>query len=154
MLQLHFQGVWTVNGKNTQRQISLHVTSRVSWQAKHRDQRKQGFRLRLTIPLGKPHGKVTPNRPPLLPQNQLHCQTIKISKHQFSAVPHQQCHTAFVGPICLVWSHSRFRQWEGKTTTLKLAAKSPLEHSSSALTCELCTLLHSSQDSLLSKACL
>lgn len=47
MLQLHFQGVWTVNGKNTQRQISSHVMSRAPRQAKHRDRRKKGFRLRL-----------------------------------------------------------------------------------------------------------
>lgn len=49
MLQLHFQGVWTANGKNTQRQVSSHVTSRAMRQAKHRDQREKGFRLRLHL---------------------------------------------------------------------------------------------------------
>lgn len=30
MLQLHFEGVWTVNGKNTERQISSSVMGRVT----------------------------------------------------------------------------------------------------------------------------
>lgn len=30
MLQLHFEGAWTVNGKNTERQISSNVMGRVT----------------------------------------------------------------------------------------------------------------------------
>lgn len=50
----------------------------------------------------------------------------KISKHQFSAAPHQQCHAAFVGPHMPNLVSLQIYTMGRKTTTFKLAARSPL----------------------------
>lgn len=61
MLQLHFEGAWTVNGKKTERQISSNVTGRVTTGQAHGPNEKG---LRLTEHLRKPSEKVNPTSLP------------------------------------------------------------------------------------------
>lgn len=101
MLQLHFQGVWTVNGKKYTKADFLACDKQGNTAGQALGPKEKRFQIKTVCTSGEAGWKSYPNQPPCLLQNKLHCQTLYKKDKQAPAF----CYPTPVVPCCIFWSH-------------------------------------------------